>query len=214
MGNNILSERGAIVECKFSTQDKRQIEEGIRAKYTKVATSPEGLFKYPTGRAGLEALKYDSEIIQNLPEGVASSYCGVGNPLNLGPIHEGERVLDVGCGAGVDTIVVAMLVGQTGTATGTDIIPEMLARAKNNLQVTGLKNVTFVEASAEKLPFPDGEFDVAISNGVLNLVVDKAEALKQIFRVLKPSGRLMMADQILVGELPNETEAKVKSWAK
>lgn len=203
-----------MVECKFSSQDRKRIAEGIRGKYTKAAISPEGLFKYPTGCAGLEGLKYDAEIIQNLPEAVAASYCGVGNPFSLGPIHEGEEVLDVGCGAGVDTIIAAMLVGPSGTATGTDIVPEMLTRAKDNLQITGLKNVTFLEASAERLPFPDGSFDAVISNGVLNLVVDKAKALKEIFRVLKSSGRLMVADQILIGKLPNETEARVKSWAK
>ena len=183
------------MECKFTPRDKRRTEETIQGKYAKAAVSPEGLFKYPTGRAGLRALKYDPQIIQTLREAVAASYCGVGNPFTLGPIHEGEDVLDVGCGAGVDTIVAGVLVGQTGTATGTDIIPEMLARAERNLQMTGLKNVTFKKASAEKLPFSDGSFDVVISNGVFNLVVDKTTAVKEVFRVLKPAGRLMMSDR-------------------
>ena len=202
------------MECEFSPRDRTQIKEGIRGKYRKVAASPEGLFKYPTGRPALEALKYDGAIVQDLPDAVAASYCGVGNPLSLGPLHEGERVLDVGCGAGVDTILAGKLVGETGTATGTDIVPEMLARARTNLQLTGLENVTFLEASAERLPFSDNDFDVVTSNGVLNLVVDKAEALKEIFRVLKPGGRLMVADQILLGTLPDQAEARVKTWAK
>jgi SAM-dependent methyltransferase len=202
------------MECEFTPQDRTQIEEGIQVKYVKVAVSPEGLFKYPTGQAGLEALKYDSEIIETLPGAVTASYCGVGNPFTLGPIHKGENVLDIGCGAGVDTVVAAIMVGETGTVTGTDMTPEMLERANGNLEMTGLKNVTFKKASAEQLPFKDSIFDVVISNGVFNLVIDKAVALTEAFRVLKPGGRFMIADQVLTGEQPRETNARVKSWAK
>jgi ubiquinone/menaquinone biosynthesis C-methylase UbiE len=157
-------------------------------------------------------LKYDSEIIQALPEAVGASYCGVGNPFILGPIREGEAVLDIGCGAGVDTIVGATMVGPTGTVTGIDLVPEMLAKAKENAQMMGLKNVTFVETSAEKIPFPDADFDVVISNGVFNLIPDKVRALAEAIRVLKPSGRLMIADQILSGQLPKDKKARIKSW--
>lgn len=198
----------------LTSQDRKRIEEGIRGKYTKVSDSPEGLFQYPTGRAGLEALNYDSELIQALPDSAVASYCGVGNPFTLGVIRKGEAVLDIGCGAGIDTIVAAMMVGPAGTVVGIDMVPEMLARARENLRMTDLKNVIFEEAYGEKLPFADGGFDVVISNGVFNLIPDKAKALSEVVRVLKPGGRLMMADQILVGELPSEIKARVANWAK
>jgi len=199
---------------QLTSQDRKRIEEGIRGKYTKVSDSPEGLFQYPTGRAGLEALNYDSELIQALPDSAVASYCGVGNPFTLGVIRKGEAVLDIGCGAGIDTIVAAMMVGPAGTVAGIDMVPEMLARARENLRMTDLKNVIFEEAYGEKLPFADGGFDVVISNGAFNLIPDKAKALSEVVRVLKPGGRLMMADQILVGELPSEIKARVASWAK
>jgi ubiquinone/menaquinone biosynthesis C-methylase UbiE len=157
-------------------------------------------------------LNYDLKITQALPEAVGASYCGVGNPFILGPIREGEAVLDIGCGAGVDTIVAAMMVGPTGTVTGIDLVPEMLAQAKKNAQMMDLRNVTFVETSAEKMPFPDADFDVVISNGVFNLIPDKFRVLAEAFRVLKPGGRLMIADQILVGQLPKDQKARIKSW--
>lgn len=202
------------METQFTSEDRRQIEGSIRAKYVKVASSPQGLFSYPTGRASLEALNYDPELIQALPGSVAASYCGVGNPFTVGAIHEGEAVLDIGCGAGVDTLVAAKMVGPSGTATGVEMVPDMLARARENLKMMGLKNATFIEGSAEELPLPDRSFDVAISNGVFNLVIDKARALEETVRALKPGGRLMVADQILTGELSRETKARVESWGK
>ena len=200
------------MEIQLTSQDKKRIEESIRVKYAKVAKNPEGFFKYPTGLAGLKALNYDMKITQALPEAIGASYCGVGNPFTLGQIGEGEAVLDIGCGAGVDTIVAAMMVGPTGKVTGIDLVPEMLAQAKENAQMMDLRNVRFVETSAEKMPFPDAVFDVVISNGVFNLIPDKVKALAEAFRALKPSGRLMIADQILVGQLPKNKKARIKSW--
>lgn len=200
------------MEIKLTTEDRGRIEESIRQKYVKVASSPEGQFQYPTGRAGLEALAYDPEIIQNLPESAGASYCGVGNPFTLGPIHQGDVVLDIGCGVGVDTLIAAMMVGPEGKVVGVDMTPEMLERAIKNLNETNLNNVTFEPASAENLPFPDESFDVVISNGVFNLIPDKVKALAEVYRVLKPSGRMMIADQILTGDLPEDTKDRVESW--
>ena len=153
------------MEAQISQKDKSRIVAGIRGKYVKVAQSPEGLFKYPTGRTGLETLEYNPKLIQALPEDVVASYCGVGNPFSLGPVNAGEAVLDIGCGAGVDTILAAMMAGPAGKAIGVDIVVEMLRRAEENLKMTDLKNVTFKKASGEKLPFEDSHFDVDLQRG-------------------------------------------------
>ena len=200
------------MELKLTTEDRGRIEESIRQKYIKVAISPEGNFQYPIGRAGLEALAYDKEMIQNLPDDAVESYCGVGNPFALGPIQEGETVLDIGCGTGVDTLIAAIMVGPEGKVVGIDMVPEMLERAMKNLNETILSNVTFQPASAENLPFPDESFDVVISNGVFNLIPDKVKALSEVLRVLKRSGRLMIADQTLTGQLPEDAKARIESW--
>lgn len=200
------------MEANLSAADRKCIEESIRQKYASVSENPDGLFRYPTGRAGVEALRYDSRMIQNLPEAILASYCGVGNPFSLGPVHKGETVLDIGCGGGVDTFIAAMMVGPMGKAVGIDTVPEMLKRAEKNLQHMTLANVTFQEASAEAQPFPNESFDVIISNGVFNLVPDKSKAIGEVFRVLKPKGRLMIADQVLTGKLPEDPRERIKSW--
>ena len=128
---------------RITRDDLNKIEAGIRDKYVKVANNPEGLFAYPTGREGLEAQKYDPKLVSSLPEAVVSSYCGVGNPFSLGPINRGDVILDIGCGAGVDTILAAMMAGRTGKVVGIDIVPEMLERAISNLGMTDVKYVTF-----------------------------------------------------------------------
>jgi arsenite methyltransferase len=210
----MISGEGARMEDEITSQDKQRIEENIRGKYVKVAANPEGFFRYPTGRAGLEALDYPLDMARNLPEPVAAAYCGVGNPFTLGPIHLGEAILDIGCGAGVDSIIAAMMVGESGWVTGVDLVPEMLERAKENARMAGVENIAFLEASAEELSFPDNSFDVVISNGVFNLVVDKTKAVGEVYRVLKPGGRFMLADQVLAGELPKDAKARIENWAK
>ena len=202
------------METKFNSDERKRIQQGIKEKYKLVAINPEGQFRYPTGRAGLEGQKYDPEILRALPEDVLASYCGVGNPFSLGPITKGETALDIGCGAGVDTFVAAIMVGPEGRVIGIDLISEMLNRARTNLEKTSFKNVTFQEGSAEELPFLDRIFDVVISNGVFNLITDKAKALKEVFRVMKSSGRFLLADQILTGDMPADSKSMVENWAR
>ncbi len=200
------------METEITQKDLEQITDGIRNKYSRVADSPEGQFKYPTGRAGLEALKYDAALIKYLPDEVAASYCGVGNPFSLGAIRSGDAVLDIGCGAGVDTILAALMTGPKGKAVGVDIVPEMLQRAEANLKLMDLHHVAFQSATGEHLPFPDDHFDVVISNGVINLIPDKEAALNEIMRVLKVGGHLMIADQVMAGGTPKSLKDRISNW--
>lgn len=200
------------METQITQEDLEQITAGIRQKYSRVADSPEGQFQYPTGRAGLEALKYDTTLTDKLPDEVAASYCGVGNPFSLGVIRRGDMVLDIGCGAGVDTILAAMMTGPEGKTVGVDIVPEMLQRAEDNLKRMDFRHVTFQAATGEHLPFPDDHFDVVISNGVINLIPDKDAAMREILRVLKAGGRLMVADQVMTGGSPKSLKDRLTSW--
>lgn len=202
------------MEEKITQEDRNRIQTGIQGKYRKVAQSPAGLFKYPTGRAGLEALQYDLEILKALPDSVVASYCGVGNPFFLDSVNPGDTVLDIGCGAGVDTLIAALMAGPPGKAVGVDVVPEMLARAEENRRLTGIENAAFQQASGEKLPFEDNSFDVLISNGAINLIPDKAAVLKEAWRVLKPGGRLMIADQMLAGAPPRDPAVRIDKWAQ
>jgi arsenite methyltransferase len=197
----------------LSTEDRKRIKEGLRRKYVRVAVSPNGNFQYPVGKAGLKEQNYDSQILKELPQDVLDSYCGVGNPFSLGEVNPGESVLDVGCGAGADTLIAAMMAGPDGSAVGIDMIAEMLERARENMGRAGLHNVTFQEASAEAIPFADDSFDVVISNGVFNLVPDKVKALREVFRVLKPSGRFQIADQVLTLKQSDDIASRIDNWA-
>jgi arsenite methyltransferase len=191
----------------------RQIRAGIQEKYAKVATEGAGCcFKYPTGKEGMTLQGYPLDIINALPDEVLADFCGVGNPFSLGPLYPGDAVLDIGCGAGVDSLVAARLVGEGGRVVGVDVTPAMVERAQANLARLGWPQVSFQLADAEALPFPDNDFDAVISNGVFNLTLNKARALQEAHRVLKPGGRLMLADMVLVAALPQDRQDQIANW--
>jgi arsenite methyltransferase len=189
------------------------VREGIKGKYDRVAAAgPGSSFQYPTGQAGMELQGYPPEIIRDFPPEVLAAFCGVGNPFSLGPLAPGDAVLDLGCGAGVDSLVAAQLVGTGGRVVGLDVTPAMIERARENQARLGFPHVTFQVGEAEALPFPDHDFDAVISNGVFNLTLDKEQALREAHRVLKPGGRLMLADMVLVAALPPDQADKVENW--
>ena len=190
-----------------------QVRQGIKEKYDRVAAAGSGgCFQYPTGKAGMDLQGYPPEVIGDFPPEVLAAFCGVGNPFSLGPLAPGDAVLDIGCGAGVDSLVAGHLVGPGGTVVGLDVTPAMIERGRAHQARLGLNHVTFQVGEAEALPFPDATFDAIISNGVFNLTLNKEKALKETHRVLKPGGRLMLADMSLVAALPPDQAGKVENW--
>ena len=200
------------MDTDLTDQEKALIEAKVREKYVRAAVTPAGSFQYPTGLQGIQQLGYPEEWWRDFPSGLLESFCGVGNPFSLGKMHPGEVILDLGCGAGFDASVAARLVGSVGQVVGIDLTPEMVTRAWEFAALLPFRHLSFQVASAESLPFPDRFFDVVTSNGAFNLVIEKDQAAREIFRVLKPGGRLHLADMLLVTPLPPERQSRIENW--
>ncbi|MFN2354594.1 MAG: methyltransferase domain-containing protein [Desulfopila sp.] len=198
----------------FTQEEKQQRQEAILQKYGKVSVSAQGKFKYQTGQAGARALGYDDALLERLPEDVLDAFCGVGNPFSLGEITRGSNVLDIGCGAGFDLMVARGKTGTEGRVCGVDLSPAMIERTRTNLGQAGCDGIEVYRVQSEKLPFADGTFDVVISNGVINLSPAKAELFSEIHRVLKPGGRLRIADMMLDKELPPHLAGSLEAWSR
>jgi arsenite methyltransferase len=183
----------------------------IKKTYASVSTEPERDFVFPTGRPWAEDLAYPEEVT-NVPETAVESFAGVANPFSLGRLEPGARVLDLGSGAGTDSLVAAQMVGPAGSVTGIDMTPEMLAKARAAAAEMGAANVEFVEAEAERLPFADRSFDIVISNGVIDLIPDKDAVFSQLFRVLAPGGRIQVADVTIQNPVSEEGRRNIDLW--
>jgi arsenite methyltransferase len=191
--------------------DSDLLRREIRKTYAAVSQEPERQFIFPTGRAWAEDLDYPAELA-NVPDSAVESFAGVANPFSLGRLQEGERVLDLGSGAGTDSLVAAQMVGASGSVTGIDMTPEMLEKARASAAEMGVENVTFIEADAERLPFDDGSYDVVISNGVIDLIPDKAAIFSELFRVLAPGGRVQIADVTIQRPVSEEGKRNIDLW--
>ena len=183
----------------------------IKKTYAAVSQEPERDFIFPTGRAWAEDLGYPPELA-NVPDAAAESFAGVANPWEMGRLAPGERVLDLGCGAGTDSLVAAQMVGEQGHVTGIDMTREMLAKARAAAAEMGATHVELVEAEAERLPFEDGAFDVVISNGVVDLIPDKDAVFAELYRVLAPGGRMQIADVTIQNPVSEEGRRKIDLW--
>jgi len=192
--------------------DVEVLKSEIKKTYARVSEQPEGDFIFPTGRAWAEDLAYPRELLARVPETAAESFAGVANPFALGALQKGEAVLDIGSGAGTDSLVAAQMVGPEGRVTGVDMTPEILAKARAAAAEMGVRNVEFVEGEVERLPLGDASFDVVISNGVIDLIPDKDSVFSEIERVLRPGGRLQIADVTIQNPVSEEGRRKIDLW--
>jgi len=192
--------------------DAELLRSEVRQKYKEVAVDPHGTFHFHTGRRLAARLGYEDAVVGALPDAAVESFAGVANPFSLARISPGERVIDIGSGAGFDSFIAAGLVGDAGRVVGIDMTSEMLDKSRSTAADLGVSHVEFRHGLAEELPVDDGWADVVISNGVFNLCADKQAVFDEVMRVLRPGGRLQMADIANGNEVPEEAVRDVDLW--
>ena len=192
--------------------DVESLRSAIRDEYSTVAIEPERGFHFHTGRRLARILGYEEAWLANVPEPSIASFAGTGNPFSLGAPRPGERVVDVGSGAGIDSLIAASMVGSTGYVVGVDMTPAMLEKARASAAKAGFDHVEFCHGFAEDLPVPDEWADMVISNGVLNLFPDKTAGLGEMARILKPGGRLQIGDILVQKAVPEGAKRDIDLW--
>ena len=190
-----------------------KLRAAVRGKYAEVACEPTGQFPYPVGRESARGLGYEADWLEGIPAEIVDRFVGVGNPFRIRMPIAGERVLDLGCGCGLDVLVASRLEGGEGRAVGIDLTPEMIEAAERVVADGPLRNVEFRVGGIEALPFDEDTFDLVISNGVLNLVPDKDAAFREAWRVLKPGGDFVAADLLVTETVPAEVLASLDAWS-
>jgi SAM-dependent methyltransferase len=203
MSNNVSQNLGLDLEL---------LRTEIQKEYEVVANEPQRGFHFHTGRPLARKLGYQDGWLHDIPETAVESFAGTGNPFSLGAIQPGDHVVDVGCGAGIDSLIAARMTGPTGRVVGVDMTPAMLQKARQSAAEAGLQNVAFHEGYGEALPVPDDWADVVISNGVLNLMPDKSAGLAEMARVLKPGGRLQIGDILVQKALSESAKRNIDLW--
>lgn len=207
-----MGPRGALPEAADVDVDTEEIRTAIRAEYRDVADSPDRGFHFHTGRKLAGILGYEQEWLEKVPEAAVESFAGTGNPFAMGDLRPGERVVDVGSGAGIDSLIAAEMVGPEGEVIGVDMTAEMLAKSRRAAAEAGTSHVTFIDGYMEELPVDDGWADVVISNGVLNLSPKKPRVMGEMFRVLRPGGRLQIADIMVEKEISPDARQRIDLW--
>ena len=194
------------------TLDIDHLRQAISDEYGTVADNPDRDFHFHIGRVQAHIVGYDDTWLEGIPETAVESFAGTGNPFSLGPIEAGERVVDIGSGAGTDSLIAAEMVAPGGEVVGVDMTPAMLNKARRAAAEADLENVSFRHGYGEDLPVADGWADVIISNGVLNLMPDKDAALREMARVLKADGRLQIADILVEKPVPEDAKREIDLW--
>jgi SAM-dependent methyltransferase len=192
--------------------DVDRLRRAIQDEYALVAAEPDRGFHFHTGRRLAAILSYEDEWLEGVPEATIASFAGTGNPFAVGRLESGEMVVDIGCGAGIDSLIAAKMVGATGRVIGVDLTPEMVAKARAGAEQAGTANVEFRQGLAESLPVKDSWADVAISNGVLNLFPDKLAGLREVARVLRPGGRLQVGDILVEKAVSDKGKRDIDLW--
>jgi arsenite methyltransferase len=192
--------------------DTDTIRAQVRDRFAALAADPTSEKRFEIGRASALKLGYDGPLLDSLPPAAVESFAGVGKPLGLAVLRAGMTVLDLGCGSGVDALIAAQLVGPGGRVVGIDMTDEMVAKARRACAARGLANIEIRQGMAHRLPLPDESADVVISNGVINLCPEKERVLAELYRVLRPGGRLQVADMSLVEEVDRELLERVGQW--
>lgn len=198
----------------ITSEHRDIIIDAVKDMYTAVAHTPEREYHFPTGRRACTHVGYPVDLLDRLPEEAVESFAGVGYPFAAGVIRPGDVVLDIGSGSGTDLLIAATLVGGEGRALGLDMTAAMREKAAANARRMGLSHVELLDGSAEEIPLPDASVDVVTTNGVLNLVPDKARAAREIRRVLRPGGRLQLADIVVTDEPSARCRSNPQLWAE
>jgi arsenite methyltransferase len=194
----------------MNNQDQVRIR--VKQAYTQIAEHPDAAPLFPTGRALAEGVGYPPDLLDTLPSASVEAFCGLSNVSLFAKLPEGASILEVGCGAGLDTLIAARRTGGKGKVVAVDFSMAMLARARYSAQEAGIDNVEFICSDAEKLPVPEGSMDVAIVNGIFNLNPRRDQIFSELARVVKPGGAIYAAEIVLAGPLPKGERESADSW--
>ena len=188
------------------------LRQAISKEYEELAYNPDQGFHFHTGRRLTRILGYKEEWLEGIPESSIESFAGTGNPFSIEELNSGEKVVDIGCGAGIDSLVAAKKVGSNGKVIGVDMTDAMLNKARKAGEEAGFNQVEFKKGHAESLPIEDGWADIVISNGVINLTPDKKTTFREIARILKPNGRVQIGDILVQKKVPDSAKRKIDLW--